>query len=195
MKYGIRSVSMDDISTALGISKKTIYQYYESKDDLVGDCIMAYAHCQDEIIRCEETFSEDAIEEMINIAKRLVVVLDNISDKVMFDLRKYYGPMWEAMNEMKTQSITTTLTNNLERGKSSGLYRADIKDKIIVKLYISMVNGVIENDFFEDQGFKRSNVYLQLLSYHMHGILTFEGIKIFEKRYAHLVESIKNNNI
>lgn len=195
MKFGLRSVSMDDISAALGISKKTIYQYYESKDDLVGDCIMTYAQCQNEMIMNEENEAADAIEEMINIARRLTGVLDNISRKVMFDLKKYYGPMWEMMNDMKHYSITVTLSNNLKRGKEAGLYRLEIKDHIIVKLYTSMVNAVIENDFFEDKGFRKSNVYLQLLSYHMHGILTCKGVEIFEKKYAQLVECTNGNNL
>lgn len=195
MKFGIRSVSMDNISAALGISKKTIYQYYESKDDLVGDCIMTYAQCQNEMIVNEEKEAADAIEEMINIARRLVGVLDNISRKAMFDLKKYYGPMWETMNEMKTQSINVTLSNNLKKGKESGLYRTDITDHIIVNLYISKVNAVIENDFFEDQGFRRSSVYLQLLSYHMYGILTVKGIEIFKNRYAQLVGCINGTNL
>ncbi len=191
LRYGFRSVSMDDLSASLGISKKTIYQHYSSKENLVNDCIHEYMnkHNQDILQVCQN--SDDAVGEMLGIAQKLVIVLELLSPKVIYELQKYFAPAWKQLHSRKNELAHKVLIKNLRNGKSQGLYRSDIKEHIIIQLYNTMVMEVINNDFFEHLGFKKSNVYLQLVSYHMHGILTPQGMEFMNTRYKHILDKLQ----
>jgi AcrR family transcriptional regulator len=182
---------MDDLSASLGISKKTIYQHYSSKENLVNDCIHEYMnkHNQDILQVCQN--SDDAVGEMLGIAQKLVIVLELLSPKVIYELQKYFAPAWKQLHSRKNELAHKVLIKNLRNGKSQGLYRSDIKEHIIIQLYNTMVMEVINNDFFEHLGFKKSNVYLQLVSYHMHGILTPQGMEFMNTRYKHILDKLQ----
>jgi TetR/AcrR family transcriptional regulator, cholesterol catabolism regulator len=182
---------MDDLSAALGISKKTIYQYYTSKEDLVNDCILEYMNQHNQDIMEVSQSAEDAVGEMLGIAQKLVLVLEILSPKVIYELKKYFGPAWKELNIRKNELAHAILTKNIQNGKSEGLYRQEIKENIIIQLYSTMVMEVINNDFFEHLGFKKSNVYLQLVSYHMHGILTPKGMSLMNTRYKHIIDKLQ----
>src|SRR4051812_4431565 len=78
MRYGIRSVSMDDIATQLGISKKTIYQYFTDKDELVDGVVDE--DVQNMQMECIETGSEakDAVDEIFLTVERIVEQFRNM---------------------------------------------------------------------------------------------------------------------
>ncbi len=94
MRYGIKSVTMDDVSRELGISKKTLYQFFENKDDLIHQITVHHFACQNKSV--EEILSEakTAIDEMIGIANWMNEMSKNMNPSLMFDLRKYHPESW-----------------------------------------------------------------------------------------------------
>ena len=90
MRYGIRSVSMDDIARELGISKKTLYQQVENKSDLIRQ-IFAERSMQERLaIEAMRQESDNAIEEVVEVARFMISRLRLLSPTSRYDLEKYY---------------------------------------------------------------------------------------------------------
>ncbi|NRA48435.1 MAG: TetR/AcrR family transcriptional regulator, partial [Phaeodactylibacter sp.] len=105
LRYGIKSVTMDDIAREMGMSKKTLYQYVPNKADLIDQIFQA--HIDDEQCMTEEirSTSSDALEEMLKIGQYVVQKLRSVSPAAVYDLRKYYGSIWKNMEKEMKQHV------------------------------------------------------------------------------------------
>ncbi len=185
-RYGIKSVTMDDVAKELGISKKTLYQYVSDKNDLVEKVLDFHLqHCEHtcELLAEEQT---NPIEAMLAIGDFFYQHTKDTSPSLLFDLRKYHPSALQKLNEYRSKTVVAQLKRNLTQGIDENLYRDDINIDIIPGLYIGMVDGILESNFFPRDTFKFEEVIHQMLRYHIHGIATSKGIK-------HLNKLSKNN--
>jgi len=89
MQFGIRSVSMDDIANALGMSKKTIYQYYADKDELVDAVVNdELTQTQHDCDACRIN-TKDALEEIVLTMNQIHDQLSNMNPVILYDLEKF----------------------------------------------------------------------------------------------------------
>ncbi|HSF45355.1 MAG TPA: TetR/AcrR family transcriptional regulator, partial [Chitinophagaceae bacterium] len=132
-KYGIRSVSMDDIAVGLGMSKKTIYQYFEDKDELVDAIIEE--DIEETRVDCQECFvkSTNAVEEIFLTLDLMLEHLAQMNPTILYDLHKFHFQSFKKFQEHKNSFLLETIRKNLERGKAEGLYREDINIEILSK--------------------------------------------------------------
>jgi len=181
MKHGIRSVSMDDLARHLGISKKTIYQYFENKDALVTAMIMSHVEQEREEVNKILSSSENAIEQMQQIARMALRTLAEVSSGTMFDLQKYYRKQWITITDLHKKLIHSVIKQNIERGIEEGIYRPEIEAEIIARLYGEMAFSIVNADVFSMNKFSMQEVYKQAFHYHINGILSVKGDKIFQQ--------------
>ncbi len=179
MQYGIKSVSMDDIASKLGISKKTIYNYIENKNDLVNKIISRYTREDEEIFQSMAQTSENAIDEMINISRHVLKFLRSMKPSLIYDLKKYYRESWNLIEMEHFSFIKETIKENIERGIKEGLYRKNINAEIIARFYSQLAQGVSDENIFPLNEFTRVELFEENVCYHMHGIVNDAGrIKI-----------------
>ncbi|MEM9820097.1 MAG: TetR/AcrR family transcriptional regulator [Bacteroidota bacterium] len=181
MRYGIKSVTMDDISSNLGISKKTLYQYVDNKADLIQQVFQQ--HIEDETMAMEMLVKEskDAIEEILNIAKYITNLLRMMSPNTLYDLRKYYREIWDLMQGLHQKQIHGVIYNNIERGVNEALYRADIDADIISKLYVSCNTIIVDENFFPLKQYNTERLFLEHIKYHIFGIASKKGLRLLDK--------------
>ena len=136
MKYGIRSVSMDDIANALGISKKTIYQYYADKDELIDGIVETIL--TDNQHRCVQyrTNSRDAVDEVMRAKELLRDMFTDMNPSVLFDLQKYHHKAFTRFLRHKNDFLFSMIKNNIERGISEELYRPDLNIDVITRFRV-----------------------------------------------------------
>ena len=101
MRYGIRSVTMDDISRELKISKKTLYKFVTDKQDLVVKVMTAECKGDECLFTKITADSKNAIDELLNITVHLGQKVQEIHPSIHFDLEKYYPDAWEIFNKHK----------------------------------------------------------------------------------------------
>lgn len=180
-RYGIKSITMDDVAKELGISKKTLYQYVSDKNDLVEKTLDF--HLQRSEHTCDLLVEEQSnpIEAMLAIGDFFCQHMKDTNPSLMFDLRKYHPSALQKLNEYRLETVVTQLKGNLTQGIEEGLYRGDINIDIVPRLYIGMVDGILESDFFPRDEFKFEEVINQMLRYHIHGIATPKGIEYLNK--------------
>jgi len=190
MKYGIKSITMDDVAKELGISKKTLYQFVADKEDLVGKFVdFEIEMRQEEICRC---FNKgfNAIEELFEISIFVNRLMRNQNPATEYDLRKYYPAHYQKTVKARREGMYNYLLLNLKKGKDEGLYRDELNNEIIAKLYISRSENIHFNELFTIEEFTSVNLFLELLNYHIRAIATEKGIIELEKK----IKGLDNSN-
>tara|TARA_R110000737_G_C14617701_1_gene492291 strand:+ start:3632 stop:4189 length:558 start_codon:yes stop_codon:yes gene_type:complete len=175
MKYGIKSVSLDDISRGIGISKKTIYQYFENKKGLIHEVIENHIMKDEAEITSIITEAEDAIDEMLQVAKHVLIFLRNMSPSMMFDTKKYYPQIWERVENQHFGFILNTVVENIKRGQEEGFYCDDVDADIISKMYVRQILTLSDESIFPLSKYDRSDLYKSLVTYHVRGLLNDQG--------------------
>lgn len=179
--YGIRSVTMDDIVKELGISKKTLYQYFEDKSTLVADVL----DCEKNL-RMKE-FSEvkadvsDAMEEMLQFYSLQQKMIKENNPSFIYDLKKYYPKIHNEFMEKKRKVIYESVVGNLKRGKKEGLYRVDLDEEIVARLNLMRIEALINTGIFSNDEMMMPHFFKEMFKYHMYGIVNDNGRKIFEQ--------------
>jgi AcrR family transcriptional regulator len=185
-KYGIRSVTMDDVSRELGISKKTLYQYIHDKDELVRMVVELELSTQhDHMLQsCKENLN--AIEELAEIAGCISYMLKEYSAVTEYDLRKYYPDLYVRIREVRRERTFNFLHDNLVKGKNEGLYRENLNVDILSKFSLSHIDSMFESEIITITEFLDQQFYLEYFVYHLRGIVNEKGLKILEDQLQKL---------
>jgi AcrR family transcriptional regulator len=186
-KYGIKSVTMDDIAKHLAISKKTIYQYYSDKNEIV-EMLMQYSLKQDE---CEfqqiQTEAVNMIDEVMKMMTHISAMFTKVNPNIFYDLQKYHPKAWKQFKEFKNDCMVKMIESSIERGKKEGLVRNDINSKILSRMRIEQVEMGLNPEIFPQTEFKLVDVQLALIDHFLHGICTLKGHKLINK-YKQIIE-------
>jgi TetR/AcrR family transcriptional regulator, cholesterol catabolism regulator len=181
-RYGIRSVTMDDIARELGISKKTLYQFFENKNQLLTDMMTEHNNeNRDTIVEIQKN-AADALDEIQRVTQHVLGELARLSPALMFDLQKYYTELWANVQTISMQHILAHVRHNLERGIEEGLYRPDLNVDVISKLYVSKVYCVIDESIFPQSEYDKKELFLEYIRYHLYGILSEKGRAAWKSR-------------
>ena len=177
---------MDDVASELGISKKTLYQFVTDKDDLVGKFIEYEIEAgQENIIKCFK-IGFNAIEELFEISIFMNKMIRDQNPATEHDLRKYYPHHYQKIVKTRRERMYYYILMNLKKGKAEGLYREDMNEEIIAKLYLSRSEGSQFNELFTIDEFTSIKLFVELLTYHIRGIATEKGIIVLEKKIKEL---------
>jgi AcrR family transcriptional regulator len=181
VRYGIRSVSMDDIANNLAISKKTLYQYFKDKDDVVSQATMAIIEKDRGVFLEMKESSANAIEELSKVSGCLRRMFDEMNPSLLFDLNKYHPDAWEYYLKYKNEFIFQMITDNLTRGVKEGNFRDDININILARLRVEQVQICFDQKVFPKDQFDFKEVQMQVFDLFLFGIVTSEGKTLYEK--------------
>lgn len=187
LKYGIKSVSMDDISRKLGISKKTIYSVINTKDELIDDVLNNHLEKDECDIKSILEQSQDALDEMVRITRHVLTFIGSMTPSIVYDLKKYHPLAWRKIENEHLNFIQQTIYNNLIRGQNEGIYRKDFDPVIISKLYVLKSTSIADQDRFPIETFDRTRLIKEMIRYHLCGILSEKGVQLFVKQHKSLL--------
>lgn len=182
MSLGLRSVTMDDIASRIGVSKKTIYKYVKDKEDLIQKSLKLHHDKECEFIQSVKEKPMNAIDENFEISKKIIAEFQNVHPSVMFDMNKYYPSAKKLFEKYKKEVVFEWVKDNLRRGIKEGLYRDDLNIDIIAALYILRMDDIFNMEFFPRTEYSFLQVYLETFRYHIRGISSDEGLKYWKKR-------------
>lgn len=180
-KYGIKSVTMDDVASHLGISKKTLYQYVKDKNQLVEKVVLEKIRYKEKEFMAILVKNLNAIDELLAINKYINTVFRDYQPSMEFDLQKYYPESYKILQSVRRKRMYETIHQNLIKGIKEGLYRKDLDIEIITKLHVFRCENIIENDLFTQDEITSSRFFNEIFKYHIHGIANEKGLKYFEK--------------
>jgi AcrR family transcriptional regulator len=186
--YGIRSVTMDDIAKALGISKKTLYQSYSEKDILIQETVdMTISNHYSGILSCKGIAAENAIHEQFAINELLGKMMHGINPIMFYDLQKYYPSIWNKFSEFRNTKVLAEIQDNISRGIKEGLYRNDFDVLVQSKMRLAEIDSCFKYDIFPPSNFSIVQVMKQSTEMFMYGMVTLKGYKLINQ-YKNITE-------
>ena len=181
MKYGVRSISMDDIARHLSVSKKTLYQHFADKDELV--LMVSQHHLAHEKLRYESitTSSANAIEELHQISYCLRRDMEEMNPTLLFDIEKFYPRAFDIYKDFRNKFVMQSIVKNLKQGMAEGYFRPELNPEIIASLRLNNVEVAFDDRVFPKEKYNFLHVQLQVFEFFVYGICTEKGRKLYLK--------------
>ena len=181
MQYGIRSVSMDDIAAQLGMSKKTLYQYFNDKDklvDVVVDAELYKGRC--ECAACLQ-YSKNAVEEIFFTMEHIANQFRQMNPVLLFDLEKFHPASFQKFLRHKNEFLLEIVRKNIERGIAEELFRPEINADIISRFRIESVMMAFNLSVFPAKKYSLLEVTQEIIDHYLYGLATIKGHKLILK--------------
>jgi hypothetical protein len=181
MRYGIRSISMDEIASQLGISKKTIYHYYADKDALV-DAVIDIEICNNQKeCTLHKKGCDNAVHEIFLAMDMVHEMLKTMNPAILFDLKKYHPNSFRKFNNHKNDFFYQIIKDNLIRGIDEELYRAEVNIDIMCRFRIACMFLIFDPDAFPPNKTNITEVLWETTDNFLYGLTTIKGIKYISK--------------
>lgn len=185
MQYGIRSVSMDDIANNLGMSKKTLYQYYADKDELVEAVVDAHVNeIQGDCIDCRKD-AKDAIHEIFITMERIMEEFNNMNPMLLYDLEKFHFKAYRRFREHKDKFLLQVIRKNIEWGIKDELYRPDVNVDVMSKFRIESMMISWNVSVFPPGKYNLATTSELIIENFTYGLATIKGHKLIQKYNEH----------
>ena len=185
LQSGLRQVTMDDLAHQLGISKKTIYQYYKDKDDLVKAVVNL--ELKEHELTCKDCKSkaENAIHEMFLLMENMKAMTQTMNPNSMMELEKHFSNAFDMIKNHKDEFLFSLIKQNLMKGIEEGCYRKDLDIDIISKFRLETVFIPFNLHLFPLSKFNSLEVHTQLMEHFVYGLMTIKGHELMD-RYKQL---------
>ncbi|GHE67636.1 MULTISPECIES: TetR/AcrR family transcriptional regulator [Roseivirga] len=182
LMYGIRTVTMDDISRDLGISKKTIYQYFKDKKDLVNTITALHLDIEKSRFESTELRSENSVHELILISQCLRESIKDMRMNVLNDLQKFYPEAWKMFENFKRNTMLCSITRVIIKGQEEGYFRKEIDPHLISIMRMEQVHTfIINQNLYPKEKYTLAEVQMQLFDHFVHGLFTPAGYQLFNQ--------------
>jgi len=181
MQYGIRSVSMDDIANNLGMSKKTLYQYFADKDELVEGVVDGHIRgIESDCMSCRHDAS-DAIHEIFITMERIMEEFSNMNPLLLFDLEKFHFKAYQRFRQHKDKFLLKMIRDNIEWGIKDGLYREDLNVDVLSKFRIESMMISFNMAVFPPGKYNLATTTTIILENFIYGLATVKGNKLIQQ--------------
>lgn len=175
LKYGIKSVTMDDLANHLGVSKKTIYKYFEDKNDLINAMLLRTLSFEETMCSKIQSNSENALEALIQISKMVIQRLNNVNPTIFYDLQKHHAEAWQILEKHKWDFVLNAIRNNINRGIEEKIYRDDLNVEVIARLYIATIDTIMNPEIYKWPEFQFHELYKEVIRFQFHGMINENG--------------------
>lgn len=179
--YGIRSITMDMIAEQLGISKRTIYENFKDKDELLKSCIEAGMITQKAIAEEIMNNSENVIDSTIKFMRYHVNMLKTVNPAFFRDIKKYYQEINEKTIDCSDKHNISKLIDLLDKGILENLFRVQINKEIVANLIYEQFKLIGNQEVFPEEKYPLADVFENLVINFLRGIATEKGLLLIDK--------------
>lgn len=181
LTFGFKSVTMDDISKDLGISKKTIYTHFKNKTELVKESVnIRFDHIKEGITQIR-SYDLNPIEELFKIKQYILEQLKDEQSSPEYQLQKFFPEIYAALKTKQLEVVNTCILENLIKGIESKIYRPDLNLEFISRIYYVGISGIKDEETFPQTLFNQLQLMEHVLEYHIRAIATDKGLDILKK--------------
>jgi len=183
--YGIRSVTMDMLATQMGISKRTIYEVFHDKDELLTGVLKLMAIKQREVMGKILGESENVIEAIFKMLDLMRDHFRNMSPAFQMDIKRYHHDVMKKLGEGNELPYYRNNSEIIEQGIKEGIFRKDIDVEIINKCMLEVVRMSNDKEIFPPDDFLSKDVIRNVYINYLRGISTQKGldlINFYEKK-------------
>lgn len=174
---------MDDLARTIGISKKTLYELFKDKDELVLESIRYMLH--DNQSKTEDAYrnSSNAVEQIMKILQLMECMVRGLNMVCYMEMQKFYPSAYKYLQKHKQEFLYECISGNLKQGISEGLYREDIDIEVISRFRMESALIVFQNNIFPQDKYDIVKVNTQIFANYMYGISTVKGHKLITEYF------------
>ncbi|MEI8279814.1 MAG: TetR/AcrR family transcriptional regulator [Bacteroidota bacterium] len=180
-QYGFKTITMDDIARKAGISKKTLYQHFATKQEVVNEAVLWYKRQMFESTQQLVEGSENSIEAMVRIMQMVEEMCKRINPLSMLELQRYFPEGYKIFREEIIAQDVEMLRNNILSGIEEGLYRPDINAELMAIYHMETALLVFQSSTLVNDRYDLQYVKRELTEHFMYGIMTPKGEKMYRK--------------
>ena len=181
MQYGFKTFTMDDLANKMGMSKKTLYEYFPSKQDLVDACLDYALEMSCTNVTTFVQGEGSVIENVYRKQKKVQEVFNINSDRPIWELQKYYPKTYERMEGEFAKTDTLFIDKLLEKGWQEGLFRKDINVNFYKVFYTSVQRLRSITHTFPEREFPFWETIYTILEYFFRILVNEKGLKELER--------------
>lgn len=180
LKYGLRSTSMDDICSHLKISKKTLYQFFSNKDDVVEQVLLHRRDNNRTRKDIEKLKQHNSIQIMLSIRDHIIASLNSRMPANLFDLKKYHPDIYQRVNEKDQIFIHDLFIEVIDKGIEEGYFRADVNKEVQVYLFVKQMTFLGEPEMISDIKYPVNIIVTTIVENVIRSFVTPKGIEELE---------------
>jgi AcrR family transcriptional regulator len=180
-RYGLKSITMDDIAKYLGMSKRTIYENFPTKDSIISALLMLQRKKSLHDIETYRKESKDAIEEIFMTMQQLREMANMMNPRLLFELKKFHAKVWKDFEDFKQQVILQCVTDNLKRGIKQGIYRKEIDIETLSRMRVEQLELAWNPEIFPPAKYDITKTQLTFLEHFLYGVANTKGHELIEK--------------
>lgn len=192
--YGIKTITMDEIASKLGISKKTIYQAYADKDELVDEVIGELLNKNQQRCTKDRSFANDAIHEVFLAMEMVQEMFENMNPIILFDMERNHPRAYQKFLEHKYKYLYQVIKENIERGKKEELYRQEVNTEVMAKVRLETIMLPFNQQLFPKNKFNLAELEREVIEHFLFGIASIKGYKLIEKHRQRIKKEFKDEN-
>ena len=181
MRYGCKSVTMDDIARHLAVSKKTLYQFYKDKDEIITTFARNEFECEKGCMKDITADAENAIDEVMCISRHIRQTFAKMNPALLYEMQKYHVEAWQVYADFRQSTVADHIRGNLERGIREGLYRGSIDVPILTRLRLELIQLAFDARVFPPAQFSLVDIQMQTVEVFIRGIATAKGLQVLDQ--------------
>ncbi len=188
-KKGCKTLTMDDIATSLGMSKRTIYENFSNKNELIEACLNHFFDHQDINIKQVLKSSDNIIEAMYKQVQNSSKMMGQIKFDFFNEIRKYYPEVYNNTIKVHKEQIFQNTLEVLQKGQKEGIISENVNVLVAAILMHEITNMILTSDVFDEYDVPKQDL-LSVMYFLTRGIAADKGLKIIDE----YVEKYKINN-
>jgi AcrR family transcriptional regulator len=181
LSYGVKSVSMDDLAKQACISKKTIYQFYADKNELINKIVDDLVQCHYQLSKECQVTAKDAVDEVLQQSGKSFDTWATVNQAFFFELEKSFPDAWQKLEQHKQKTFRPAIIKNLEKGMAENLYRDDLDILFTADIRLHQLTSALQPNNLTDRRMNVSQVISEITLFYLHGITTEKGKKLLYK--------------
>lgn len=179
VESGIKGITMDELAEHLGMSKRTIYEHFADKKELVKECVIFIDNKKDELAKDAEKHSKNVIETLLTLHLNNLKMMGSVNRKFADDIKKFYPELHNYFQEKRESSVYSTI-NFLQKGVEEGVVRDDQNVEIYANLLHEEMYLLFDNRSIHLSEFSVKEVYSVMFLCFLRGIATSKGLAVID---------------
>lgn len=175
---------MDDIARRAGISKKTLYQHFANKQEVVKESVIWYKNYTRE--NCEATLmgTENAIEGMVRMLAYFDGLHKRINPMALFEMQRFFPDAYKTFRDMLMERDVLMIRDNIVQGIKEGLYREEIDADLMARYRLETSMLILQPNLLVSDRNSLITVAMEIGEHFLYGIMTTKGEKLYQKYKA-----------
>jgi TetR/AcrR family transcriptional regulator, cholesterol catabolism regulator len=191
-QYGFKTITMDDIARRAGISKKTLYQHFATKQEVVSESVVWYKNQMCDKALAVTQQSENAVEAMVRLMEMMDQTYRRINPLAMLELQRFFSDAFALFREKLITQDVEAMRDNILRGMEEELFRKDVNADLMARYHIETALMLFQSTLLINDRYDLQFVSQEIMEHFLYGLMTPKGVELYHKyKNQYLKKAVK----